>query len=55
MESEFLPAFWQFLKPGWWILHILAVGIIYLGGIAHGRRRALRPPARREKADPPTT
>ena len=37
-----LPDFWQFLNPGWWMLHVLATGIVYLGGIAHGRKLALR-------------
>ena len=28
-----LPEFWQFLQFGWWILHILAVVIIYFLGV----------------------
>ncbi len=37
-----LPEFWQFLRPGWWALHVLSIAIIYPGGIAHGRRKARR-------------
>lgn len=37
-----LPEFLQFLNLGWWILHILSVGIIYLLGVAHGRKAVLR-------------
>jgi hypothetical protein len=37
-----LPEFWQFLRPGWWVLHVFATGIVYLGGISHGRKMARR-------------
>ncbi len=35
-----LPEFWQFLSPGWWVIHILGIGIVYMVGMGHGRRQA---------------
>ncbi|TPW04192.1 MAG: hypothetical protein FD129_2943 [bacterium] len=37
-----LPESWRFLAPGWWAIHLLGIGIIYLLGMGHGRRQALR-------------
>lgn len=37
-----LPEFWQFLEPGWWIVHVFATAIVYMLGMGHGRRLALR-------------
>ena len=37
-----LPEFWQFLSPGWWVIHILGIGTIYMLGMGHGRRQALK-------------
>jgi hypothetical protein len=37
-----LPEFWRFLNPGWWAIHVLGVGIIYMLGMGHGRRQALK-------------
>ena len=48
-----LPEFWQFLQFGWWILHILAVVIIYFLGVGHGRKQALRQQERRRNPEPP--
>lgn len=45
-----LPEFWQFLKPGWWILHVFATAIIYMGGISHGRKMTLRELERKKKS-----
>jgi hypothetical protein len=45
-----LPEFWQFLKPGWWILHVFATGIIYMGGISHGRKMTIREMERKKKS-----
>ena len=54
-----LPEFWQFLEPGWWGLHVLAVAIVYLIGVGHGRKRALREMNRASKSEvksnPPST
>jgi hypothetical protein len=55
MGSETLPEFRPHLNRGWFILRVPVFAIIYLGGIAHGRKRAFRPPARGEEADPSTT
>jgi hypothetical protein len=49
-ESMTLPEFWQFLNPGWWILHVFATAIVYLGGISHGRKIAMREMERKKKA-----
>ena len=46
-----LPEFWKFLEPGWWILHLLAVALIYLLGVGHGRKRALLDMERRMQHD----
>ena len=45
-----LPEFWQFLEPGWWLIHLLATAIVYMLGMGHGRRQAQREQARREDA-----
>ena len=37
-----LPEFWQFLSPGWWVVHVLGIGIVYMLGMGHGRRQALK-------------
>jgi|GEM_PF-499465 len=37
-----LPEFWQFLSPGWWVVHVLGIGIVYMLGVGHGRRQALK-------------
>jgi hypothetical protein len=43
-----LPEFWQFLEPGWWIVHLFATAIVYMLGMGHGRRLALRERERRD-------
>lgn len=47
-----LPEFWQFLRPGWWVLHVLAIAFVYMGGISHGRKMTLRELERKKKPDP---
>lgn len=46
-----LPEGLEFLKPGWWLVHIVSVVLVYVYGYRKGRRdekkqsRARRPPA----------
>lgn len=40
-----LPEGLEFLKPGWWLIHVLAVLLVYVYGYRKGRadeRRAKR-------------
>jgi hypothetical protein len=50
-----LPEGLSFLKPGWWILHVLAVALVFVYGYRRGRiaeRREQRE-GRREAGAPP--
>jgi hypothetical protein len=45
-----LPEGFNFLKPGWWLVHILASGLVFAWGYRRGRlaerraRKASEPP-----------
>lgn len=44
-----LPEGLQFLKPGWWLLHILAFGLVFVYGYRRGRAQERREQRAREK------
>jgi hypothetical protein len=53
-----LPEGLSFLKPGWWILHVLAFGLVFAYGYRRGRlaerrekREAKEPPRREAKSE----
>jgi len=47
-----LPPGLQFLKPGWWMLHVLAVALVFAYGYRRGRT-AERRDARAKEKEPP--
>ena len=44
-----LPQGLQFLKPGWWMLHVLAVALVFVYGYRRGRAQERREQRAREK------
>ena len=50
--GSLLPDGLQFLKPGWWLLHVLAAGLIYVYGYRRGRLQERRERREREKSGP---
>ena len=44
-----LPQGLQFLKPGWWMLHVLAFGLVFAYGYRRGRVAERRDQRAREK------
>ena len=43
-----LPEGLEFLKPGWWVVHFMAVMLVYQYGYAKGRGAARREQRERE-------
>lgn len=41
MRDMIPPTFW-FLGLGWWVLHIVVIGFIYMAGFKAGKRKGLR-------------
>ena len=39
---DFLPPTFWFLGLGWWVLHILLIGFIYMAGFKAGKRKGMR-------------
>ena len=50
-----LPPDLGFLKPGWWVLHVLAVALVFTYGYRRGRSTERREQRERERkaAKPP--
>ena len=44
-----LPEGLQFLKPGWWLLHVLVVALVFAYGYRRGRAQERREQREREK------
>ena len=44
-----LPQGLQFLKPGWWMLHVLAVALVFVYGYRRGRAQERREQRAKEK------
>jgi hypothetical protein len=36
-----LPSSMHFLQPGWWVFHLVVIPLIFVLGLAAGRRGAL--------------
>ncbi len=39
---DFLPPTFWFLGAGWWVLHILLIGFVYMAGFKAGKRKGMR-------------
>jgi hypothetical protein len=50
--SSVLPPGLQFLKPGWWLLHVLVVALVFVYGYRRGRLQERREQRAREKEPP---
>lgn len=48
-----LPEGLQFLKPAWWLLHVIAAGLVYAYGYRKGRSQERREQRERAKQRPP--
>ena len=48
-----LPDGLRFLKPAWWLLHVIAAGLVYAYGYRKGRSQERREQREREKQRPP--
>ena len=44
-----LPQGLQFLKPGWWMLHVLAAALVFAYGYRRGRAEERRDARAKEK------
>ncbi len=44
-----LPEGMRFFKPGWWLLHVLAVALVFVYGYRRGRIEERREQRAREK------
>ena len=44
-----LPEGLEFLKPGWWLLHVLVVALVFAYGYRRGRAQERRDQRSREK------
>ncbi|MFW6161325.1 MAG: hypothetical protein ACODAJ_01070 [Planctomycetota bacterium] len=42
-EGEILPETLHFLQPGWWVLHIIAIIVVWLIGFTMGKKKAAAP------------
>lgn len=47
--DSLLPDGLQFLKPGWWLLHVVAAALVYAYGYRKGRAQERRERREREK------
>ncbi len=47
-----LPEGLQFLKPGWWLLHVLAFALVFAYGYRRGRAQERREQRTRERERP---
>lgn len=52
-STSVLPEGLQFLKPGWWLLHVLAFALVFVYGYRRGRL-AERRERRAKDADGPS-
>jgi hypothetical protein len=44
-----LPEGLQFLKPGWWLLHVVAIALVFAYGYRKGRLQERRERRERER------
>jgi hypothetical protein len=49
VTGSVLPEGLQFFKPGWWLLHVLAVALVFVYGYRRGRMQERREQRAREK------
>lgn len=47
--SSVLPEGLQFLKPAWWVLHLIAAALVYAYGYRKGRAQERREQRERER------
>ena len=47
--GSILPDGLRFLKPGWWLLHVIAAALVYAYGYRKGRVQERREQREREK------
>lgn len=52
VASEVLPPGIRFLEAGWWLIHVLAVVLVYNYAYRRGRRDGRRDPSDRVRAKP---
>ncbi len=45
-----LPEGLQFLKPGWWLIHVLAFALVFVYGYRRGRKAERNEQRERERA-----
>jgi hypothetical protein len=50
--GSILPEGLQFLKPGWWVLHVLVFALVFAYGYRRGRGQERREQRAREKQPP---
>ena len=48
-----LPDGLRFLKPAWWLLHVIVAGLVYAYGYRQGRSQERREQRERERQHPP--
>lgn len=50
-SDSLLPEGLQFLRPGWWVLHLIVVALVYAYGYRRGRAQERRERREREKKE----
>ena len=50
-SGSLLPEGLQFLKPGWWLLHLVAAALVFAYGYRRGRAQERRERREREKKE----
>lgn len=48
--GSLLPDGLQFLKPGWWLLHLLAAALVFVYGYRKGRTQERREQRERDRS-----
>jgi len=43
--EELLPETFEFLRLGWWIVHIIAIAVVFMIGWAVGKKKGAARPA----------
>lgn len=38
-NGELLPESWQFLRWGWWVVHLVAIPLVFFIGFLVGKRK----------------
>lgn len=46
-NGELLPETFHFLEVGWWVVHLVAIPVVFIVGFLVGKRAGARPAAQK--------